>query len=121
MWVAQPMWLPQRDQRASKGWPTSQACTPCLKLTGSLGSLITPRTSTQMPCTWIARTIAPLAELIALLLGAAPLFTKYSLRVLAEPGRFSSTRARRELGYAPRPLQDTIRDTLDWATPHPAE
>mgnify|MGYP001765913671 CR=1 FL=1 len=50
-----------------------------------------------------------------------PLFTKYSLRVLAEPGRFSSTRARRELGYAPRPLQDTIRDTLDWVTTHPAE
>ena len=69
---------------------------------------------------WIARTIAPLAELIALLRGTAPLFTKYSLRVLAEPGRFSSTRARRELGYAPRPLQDTIRDTLDWVTTHPA-
>ena len=68
---------------------------------------------------WVARSIAPLAEFIARLRGTAPLFTKYSLRVLDEPGRFSSERARRELGYAPRPLQDTVRDALDWVTTHP--
>jgi dihydroflavonol-4-reductase len=35
----------------------------------------------------------------------------------AEP-RYDSSRARAELGWRPRPLADTLRDTMDWIRSH---
>ncbi len=43
-----------------------------------------------------------------------PQFTPYSLRTISENARFSSAKAREELGYRSRPFAETIRDLLTW-------
>ena len=51
----------------------------------------------------------------AYLTKSPPLYTYESLRVLRHhPEAIDDTPARRELGYALRPLHDTIKDTYDW-------
>jgi dihydroflavonol-4-reductase len=43
-----------------------------------------------------------------------PRFTPYSLEVLRSNANISHAKATRELGYRPRPLYDSIRDTVKW-------
>lgn len=62
----------------------------------------------------LARTAALFAPVYYRLRRAKPRFTSYSLRVLASNCLMSSAKAVRELGYTPRPLRETVRDTLEW-------
>ena len=43
-----------------------------------------------------------------------PKFTRYSLQTIRDNSIFSNAKARRELGYNPRALRDSIADTLMW-------
>ena len=43
-----------------------------------------------------------------------PKFTSSSLRILRGNSRFVCNKARRELGYTTRPLEETIQDAVDW-------
>jgi len=43
-----------------------------------------------------------------------PQITTYSVRTVGEKCRFSHAKAARELDYKPRPLSETIADTLSW-------
>jgi dihydroflavonol-4-reductase len=45
-----------------------------------------------------------------------PLFTTYSLNVIASNCSMSSEKAHRELGFSPRALRETIQDTVRWFT-----
>jgi dihydroflavonol-4-reductase len=62
----------------------------------------------------LARAWAPISTSAALAAGREPLFTPTTLRVLGGNRSVSHARAARDLGYAPRDLAVTIRDTLDW-------
>lgn len=55
-----------------------------------------------------ARLLAPLGLLAARLGGSEPLFTGESLRALRANPRNLHDKAARELGYAPRPLRETL-------------
>jgi len=46
--------------------------------------------------------------------GRYPLITPELVRKYAQDWSFSSDKARRELGYEPRPLDQTIQRTIDW-------
>lgn len=61
-----------------------------------------------------AKMIAPLYEQISGRKGNTPYFTPYSIAVLASNGLFSHQAATDVLGYAPRPLSVTLRDTVQW-------
>lgn len=63
---------------------------------------------------WFAKGTAPLAECYYKLLKQPPLYSSYSLEVLTSNGLFDCTKARRELGYAPRPFARTVEDTVRW-------
>ena len=63
---------------------------------------------------WMARAAAPMLEWVAKRRRERPLYTKYSLYTLASNDRFSHDKATRELGYQPRDLYQTIRDTIAW-------
>ena len=63
---------------------------------------------------WAARMGVPFARLAAKLTNSEPLFTRESLEVLVSNRSISSGKARSELGYSPRPLAQTVADTLDW-------
>jgi dihydroflavonol-4-reductase len=62
----------------------------------------------------LVRSVAVLPTLIGRLRGREPLFTTESLATLAVGTRFSHERATRELGYRPRPSEETIADLVDW-------
>jgi dihydroflavonol-4-reductase len=63
---------------------------------------------------WLADMGAPIATRLAQFSGKRPLFTKVSLAALRGNKKVSHAKASAELGYHPRPLKETLRDTLNW-------
>jgi len=53
-------------------------------------------------------------ERLGSLLGRQPLFTGETMRALAKHRRVSIDKARRELGFRPRPLEQSVADALAW-------
>jgi dihydroflavonol-4-reductase len=62
----------------------------------------------------IAALIAPLAEVYYRLSHQKPIFTRYSVETLRSNSLISSRKALEELGYQPRPIAETIEDTVAW-------
>jgi dihydroflavonol-4-reductase len=62
----------------------------------------------------VARTFAPVASTFDRIRGKRQLFTTISLRELDSNRCLSHEKASSELGYNPRPLDETITDTLNW-------
>lgn len=63
---------------------------------------------------WLATWTVPLIEDIGQLLGQTPLVTRAALAALYSNSDIRHDKATRELGYAPRPLVQTLSDTLAW-------
>jgi dihydroflavonol-4-reductase len=61
---------------------------------------------------WLAKVGLPFIGAYAKLTGSQPLYTGPSLRALTEHRECNNAKARAELGFAPRPLEQTIVDTL---------
>ena len=61
-----------------------------------------------------AKLVAPLYEKISLRRKGSLYFTPYSIAVLDSNGACSRSAAATALGYTPRPLSSTIRDTVLW-------
>lgn len=68
---------------------------------------------------WVAAAGLPIIRLYCSLYEREPLYTRDSLYTLrtASP-RISCAKAERELGYHPRSLEETLRDTLAWFRKH---
>ena len=63
---------------------------------------------------WLARIAAPFAPGWARVRGRRPRFTSDSLRMLRRSLPVTRAKAERELGYRPRPIEETLRDTWAW-------
>ena len=63
---------------------------------------------------WLARLAAPFAPPLARCRGRRPLLSPESLRMLRDARPVSRTKAEVELGYRPRPIEETLRDTWAW-------
>jgi len=63
---------------------------------------------------WIAKSSAPLATLLDRARGKRPLFTPIAIKELESNPNISYVKANRELGYEPRPLEQTLSDTVGW-------
>jgi dihydroflavonol-4-reductase len=63
---------------------------------------------------WVARAAARIAGGLPGLSSKYPAFTLDALIALGKHREVSCEKARRELGYAPRPLEVTLRDTFGW-------
>ena len=61
---------------------------------------------------WLAQVGLPFIGAYATLTGSQPLYTGPSLRALTEHRECNNAKARAELGFGPRPLEQTITDTL---------
>lgn len=80
-------------------------------------SLINQYTKRTMPPTiptFILKIILPFLTFIAKKRNKRPLYTKYSLKTLQSSSHFSHEKATQELGYQPRDLSETIKDTIEW-------
>lgn len=62
----------------------------------------------------IVRLGAPICEIYYKISKATPLFTRYSLRKLVSNCNFSIEKAKRELGYSPMSVEDSIKDMVKW-------
>ncbi len=72
----------------------------------------------RQPPYWLFAVLARLASVGSMLRGTGVIRSAAELarqRTLAPP---DDSRARRLLGYAPRPLEVTLRDTIEWFTQH---
>jgi len=56
----------------------------------------------------------PFAALAAKISGSEPLFTSEALGALRSNHDIRHDKAVQELGHAPRPLRETVADTLRW-------
>lgn len=65
---------------------------------------------------WLAELFQPVMAKLAQLNGSQPLYTQAMLQAMRSNRRISHARATKDLGYAPRPFEQTLRDTLDWFT-----
>ncbi len=63
---------------------------------------------------WLALLGCPAAALHGRLAGREPLYTRESLAAIGRACRVAGDKAVRELGHAPRPIAETIRDTYAW-------
>ena len=63
---------------------------------------------------WMARLGVPFAAFHSWVTGAPPRYTRASLHALEHHQRISHDKAARELGYAPRPIRETLEDTFAW-------
>ncbi|MAE69319.1 MAG: NAD-dependent epimerase [Gemmatimonadetes bacterium] len=75
------------------------------ELTGGRGArLAVPR--------WVALATAPAVEWLSARIGVEPIYTSEAVRILGDNPRISLEKSRAELGHDPRPMQETIRDTI---------
>ena len=63
---------------------------------------------------WLASLFQPVMGKLAEINGSQPLYTKAMLGAMRSNRQISHARATRDLNYAPRPFEETVRDTLDW-------
>jgi len=63
---------------------------------------------------WFAQLTAPISELYYKILQQQPLYTSYSIQTLYSNSLSSHNKAKEELGYKPRPINEAIFDTVCW-------
>jgi dihydroflavonol-4-reductase len=63
---------------------------------------------------WFAKITAPMAELYYRMRKLPPIYTSYSLYTLESNSNFSREKARIDLNYQPRLVDETIIDTMKW-------
>ena len=71
----------------------------------------TPQAATPL---WLAMPVAYLSLAWGRLQGKVPKFSPGAVRSIQMHRHISHAKASRELGYQPRPFEDTVRDTLEW-------
>jgi dihydroflavonol-4-reductase len=83
-----------------------------------LASLVCALTAARVPRivvpALLAQAWAPVAAAASRVSGTPPLFTSYTLRTISDNRRVSWARAASDLGYQPRALEETVRDTCLW-------
>lgn len=85
---------------------------------GALMKMLQEITGVKAPSykvpSWLARTAGAIAPLYYKLIRSKPLFTTYSVDVLASNSMVTSQKARTELGYCTRPARESIADAVHW-------
>ncbi len=118
-------WVDARDVAAGavaaeKGGRTGE----CYLLTGYwtsfrdvsalIGRITGRRTPKAMAPFWLALPASYASLVLGRLSGKPPLFTPMAIHTLTSHHSISRAKAERELGYSPRPFEQTLRDTLEW-------
>lgn len=79
-----------------------------------IGRLTGRRTPQGAAPLWLAMAASHVSEALSRLRGRTPKFTPAAVRAVATHRLISHAKASRELGYRPRPFEETVRDTLAW-------
>lgn len=65
---------------------------------------------------WLARAAGEVTELWGQTAHQDVMFTKGSIEILQIDARIDSAKAEEDLGYRSRPVEETLRDTINWLT-----
>ena len=74
-----------------------------------------PRLSSPI---WLAYVVSPFMKYWSILTGKRPLFTRQSIEILRCHQVIKSTKARDELGFTARSVEESVRDALRWFAAH---
>lgn len=72
------------------------------------------KTPTFATPVWLCTIPSYCSQALSKVTGSSPKFTPYALHAIRSHRHISHEKATRDLGYRPRPLEETIRDTIDW-------
>lgn len=81
------------------------------KIVGEVPGASPPRLVTPM---WLAKLFAPAMGLYSKITGSKLLYTRTSLEMLCQHQKITGNRATLEIQFQPRPIRETIHDTLAW-------
>jgi len=85
------------------------------KLSALVGKVSLKKTPSMVIPASLARLACPFIRIYSRLTKNNPLYTVQSLDIIANcPEKISFEKARKELNYSPRPLEQTISDTFNW-------
>ena len=85
-----------------------------LELSQMIGQVTGKKTQTLVTPMLLARAVAPFALWYAQVAKKTPLFTPESLGALRANRNVRHDKAKNELGFNPRPVIETVRDTFAW-------
>ena len=63
---------------------------------------------------WFAYITGIFSECYSKIVKEKPLFTSYAVYTLGTNSNFTSKKAQEQLGYTIRPIEETIKDTIEW-------
>jgi dihydroflavonol-4-reductase len=112
--VAQGMILAGEKGRTGESYILSGEQISVRKILAHLEKISGVQSPTTRIPTWLARLAGVLATPYYLLSGTKPLFTVYSIDVLASNSLVSSAKAKKELGFSARPIYESIVDAVSW-------
>ena len=83
-----------------------------------IATLVAAQTDTKQPKLIVPTLLAylglPLINILSRVNGSQPLYTRFSLQALKSNQHICHARATEELGYTPRPFEETLFDTINW-------
>jgi dihydroflavonol-4-reductase len=80
-----------------------------------IGTISGKRTPKLLAPVFMAKLACPFLEFYSSLTRKKPVYTRQSLDLLIKsPKNISFEKARKELGYEPRTLEQTLRETFEW-------
>lgn len=80
------------------------------EIAGNISGIKPPRMTTPM---WLAKLIAPFAEIFVKITKTEPLFTRESLYALGANRVISHAKANRDFGYFPRDIRESVSDIYE--------
>lgn len=63
---------------------------------------------------WLVKMLSKISPMYYKVTGKEPLFTSYSIDVLNSNSQISCAKAGSELDYSPRPIRESIKDSVEW-------
>lgn len=63
---------------------------------------------------WIAKLVVPFVSVYSRIRRKRPLYTAYSLTTLSGNSLFSNDKAKQEINYTVRDIEETVRDMVEW-------
>jgi dihydroflavonol-4-reductase len=63
---------------------------------------------------WLVKAVSKISPLYYKFTGKEPLFTTYSIEVINSNSKISSAKAYNELKYSSRPINESIKDSVEW-------
>ena len=112
--VAQGLILAWRQGKAGQNYILSGSRITIRELFSQLSEITgRKKPAVRLPL-WLVRLVIPFEYLRCRIKRIKPSITRYSLKVLLSNSHVNRAKAASDLGYQPRPIQDTLADTVKW-------